>query len=199
MDKSNELDINEQTRQRNEAAAIELWQYIANRDGLPLSATTIQSTIERYQGDDLGAAMAADITHTLVPELALDGSMDDIEIDVVDELVETLRKHGLSGIPIDAIAEVLNVNLNLGGLNGILEICEQLTNSDRKEKLDYLLGIFNHAAANESKEAEEEAIVYDYTDAQTYEPVYEELEDDDQENEDNSTRLSDKSGEEFEI
>ncbi len=115
---------------REQAIAMELWEGInARSDWLALHPATVAATIERYEGDGLGAAMATDITHALAAELPLDGSLDDTEAEPIDGIVAILRSNGLAGIGIEDLSEVLRVDLNMGALDGIMTMHAMLSDA----------------------------------------------------------------------
>lgn len=128
---SQEVSPATESLSRSEQAAVELWEGIDDRtvrSGLPaLPERTIGMTLERYREDPLGAAIAADITHVLVAELPLDGTLTDDETGPVDSLVQILRDDGLEGVSIVEIADVLGINLDHGNLLGIMKIHEALS------------------------------------------------------------------------
>lgn len=172
-----------------QSTALSLWTGINERTQWPaLPTITIQSTLDRYIGDDLGAAMAADITQPLVPELPVDGSLSDIETEPIDSIVYTLRMNGLSGISIDAIARFLGVDLELGALDGLMTINEELVrNAD---------ALREHFAQDLVRIAEEQDEEDNYVDSRF------DLNDNSDFGEDEEAEediVVDESGEEFEI
>lgn len=126
----------------HERIAHELMAYTAERSDVVLSQATIEATLERYENDSLGAAVALDITHTMAAELALDGTLDDEETDPIDELVSILKTSGLAGTPIDQITSYLQIDLSLGALHGIATLCDMLSDASLGY-LDELLTVFN--------------------------------------------------------
>lgn len=180
-----------------QSTALTLWTGINERSQWPaLPIITIQSTLDRYQGDDLGAAMAADITQPLVPELPLDGSLSDNETEPIDSIVHSLRVHGLSGVSIDAIARFLGVDLDLGALDGLMTINAELVNN-----ADALREQFAQDLVRTAEEQAEEA---EYIDSR-FDPVEDESDEDfdDPEADDeflaSDNGVVDESGEEFEL
>lgn len=125
-----------------ECIAHELMAYTAERSDVVLNQATVEATLERYEGDNLGAAVALDITHVMAPELALDGVLTDEETNPIDELVDILTSNGLAGTPIDQIAEYFRIDLSLGALHGIAELRNMLSDASLGH-LDELRTAFN--------------------------------------------------------
>lgn len=150
---------NPEDHSTEEQLAVELWSGINERASsgtmLALPERTVAMTLERYEGDQLGAAMAADITQFLVTELPLDGMLSEDEIDPIDSIVETLRADGIEGISIEDIADILGVDLSQGSLRGILRINEMLFDSGLNTR-ELLRSTFAMQANAEQAEAEEQ-------------------------------------------
>lgn len=200
----------QETQQSNwdQAVALELWQGIEGRSHWPaLPTQTVAMTLERYEGDELGAAMAADLTHALVLELPLDGSLDDTETEPIDGLVEILRSNGLSGVGIEDLADALEIDLSMGAAHGIMTMHAELSDASLGN-LEFLRERF--AVSDVLQEDEEQELrehVYHQTEAameEIDEPTStDDLDWDEVTGEEPSkptlTIVKDESGDEFEI
>ena len=195
----------------NHAVAMELWRGVEARDYWPaLRPKTVKATIERYKGDELGAAMAIDITHALAPELSQDGILDDIEAEPIDEIVDILRRNGLAGVDIESLAEVLGINFEMGALEGIVRIHSMLSDAS----LGNVTELQKHFEVSTLAEDEENDVVRDLGRASLIDILeliddsdYNEYPEDETAEEDSNDRyispqtttVKDESGEEFEI
>lgn len=198
----------QETQQGNweRMVALELWEGIGSRTQWPaLPDQTVAMTIARYESDELGAAMAADITHALVPELPLDGMLDDAETEPIDGLVEIMRNNGLSGITIDDVAEALNIDLSMGAFEGIMTMHAALSDASLGN-LEFLRERFAVSdVLQEDEEQEFREHVYHQTEAlmdETDEPTSEEYENNnpiEKPAKPTLTIVKDESGEEFDI
>lgn len=167
-----------------------IMHYAGDSATLAMREEVVRTTLARYQGDELGGAMAVHFTSPLTAELARskvsagEVVMDDSEVDAVDELVRVVRLRDLSGLTVEHVERGLGVQFELGGLLGIMEARERLEEMS-DEDVTALRDEFVSGSITETVDDEDD--VYDDVD----EPLGPEDEDDEDDD------LTDESGEEF--
>lgn len=184
-----------------EAASDLLQRITSSGSDLLLQESTVQSTLARYEGDELGAVMALDVTSALSDELPLSGILDPEEESTVDGLVSDLQLAGLSGLEIRQIAEYLNISFDSGALHALLRIRALLDSTDEEDML-IVDSIRRELLSDELSEAAEEAIAKEFIEARVSEdtdedqPVMVPL---DAAEDEKPEPITDETGEEFDI
>ncbi|MDQ3159049.1 MAG: hypothetical protein M3P98_02865 [bacterium] len=177
----------------------EIMEYYAG-----VSATTelaipaVRSTIERYSDDLAGAAIAIHFTGMLAAELTrrdkFAGTLDHNEEDLIDDITSSIQKHGLIGLTIDDLTRAGNINPDMGGLHGLMEIREMLDSMSPELSSHLQERAGTLATELEDNEYENDDFIADLEDE-----FVDTDENDDNGEEDDSETLVDDSGEEFVI
>ncbi len=162
----------------DQALAVELYSDAIRRGGgIAVHPLLVVETVVRHEdADSARVAMRLSTTLAVAGEVPIDGHLTE-EADTIDALTEVLQLRGLSNADIRELAEVMGIDVDLGGLHALRVVLERLEDIETNELAGLREAVVSEDVEAEAEEAaQREAADRDHT-RHVQEEVREELQD----------------------